>query len=177
MAYSFEMYFDKRSEEMLLRIQQKLKAGGLPSFMLAEGGRPHISLCVYDDLDPVRAEAALRGFCAKENRFKVRLDFIGTFISKENVVFVAPPLTDELRTIHLRFLQAFKDLEKSAWPHYLPGSWQPHCTMGLEISESEFGKVFTAIRENFQPMEATVESIGLVRFRPLELMFQYPLRA
>ena len=176
MGYAVEMFFDDHTEKILVHIQQRLKEKGLPSFMLAEGVKPHLSLCVYDDLDAVRAEALVKDFCARERRFKVFLGFFGTFVSGENVIFAAPVMNEPLRTIHLRFHQAFKETAKSAWPYYLPGNWQPHCTLAVELDEHEYLDVFKSIRDDFKPMEATLESIGLVKFRPVELVSEYPLQ-
>jgi 2'-5' RNA ligase len=175
MGFAVEMFFDEKSEENLFQLQHALKSHGLPSLMLEEGGRPHLSLGVYAELDTERADVLLKEFCARERRFKVFLGFLGTFISKENVIFTAPVMNDSLRTMHLRFHQAFKEFAKAAWPHYLPGNWQPHCTLAIDLADEDFVSVFSAIKEDFQPREATVASIGLVAFRPIELLSAYPL--
>lgn len=33
-----------------------------------------------------------------------------------------------------------------------------------------------SIRDDFKPMEATIESIGLVKFRPVELVSEYSVQ-
>jgi 2'-5' RNA ligase len=175
MGFAIEMFFDEQTEDALMDIQRRLQKKGLPAFMLAEGGRPHLSLCAYAELDAARADALLKEFCARERRFKVFLGFLGTFISKENVIFAAPAMNEPLRTIHLRFHQAFKEAVKSAWHPYLPGNWQPHCTLAIELAEQDYLNAFKAIREEFRPLEATVASIGLVAFRPIAQLSTYPL--
>jgi 2'-5' RNA ligase len=175
MGYAVEMFFDGRTEDTLTRLQHRLTEKGLPSPVVADGQKPHLSLCVYDDLDAGRTDVLLKEFCAQEKRFGLRLGILGTFLTTENVIFAAPALTEALRTMHLRFHRAFQELAGTAWSYYLPGNWQPHCTLAFELPEPQFHDVFRVIRNEFKPMEATIESIGLVRFKPTKILMEYEL--
>ncbi|MCK5155751.1 MAG: 2'-5' RNA ligase family protein [Spirochaetales bacterium] len=176
MGFAFEMFFDSKSEEKITSIWEKLIARNLPSFMLENNCKPHISLSVYNNLGIETAKKNLFKFCSEHNCFNLFLGFIGTFVSNENVIFIAPSMTENLINIHKDFHAKFSYLQDSGWDYYLPNKWQPHCTMAIEISKEQYINSFNTIRENFNPIEITVEAIGLVGFRPIKLIQEYKLK-
>ena len=90
MGFAFELYFDRQSEQVLRGIWRRLLAMGLLSVDLQDDAKPHISLSVCDDLDPSAGRLLVDELCVLRRRFRVQLGFIGTFMTGENVIFVAP---------------------------------------------------------------------------------------
>jgi 2'-5' RNA ligase len=174
-GYAFEMYFDTRSEQVLRAVWRKLQDKGLLSPDLQHEAKPHISLCVCDELSSRAIHPIIDAFCSARKRFSIALGFIGTFISDENVIFVAPNMTEELRQIHKDFHDSIGSVQMSVWEYYLPEKWQPHCTMALGIPESAYMEAFDTVRSSFKPLVVTIESIGLIKFRPVRHLHQSQL--
>ena len=84
-------------------------------------------------------------------------------------------MTEELRHIHQDFHDRLQARGFPAWEHYRPGSWQPHCTMAIGVAESAYLDAFATIRAGLRPLAATVESMGLVEFRPARLLHERSL--
>ena len=171
-GYAFEMYFDKRSEQVLRAVWQELRRKGLLSPDLQHDAKPHISLSVCDELGSPVIHQIIDEFCSVHKPFSLMMGFIGTFISNENVVFVAPNMTEELRQIHRDFHDRLRSVQMSVWEYYLPDKWQPHCTMATGIPESAYMEAFETVRSSFRPLMVTIESVGLIEFRPIRQLHQ-----
>jgi hypothetical protein len=176
MPFAFEMCFDGESDKKIMSIWEALVNNNLPSYMLEKMSKPHITLGIYDRMDIPEAGRLLSDFCGGHKKFSVFLAFIGTFISKENVIFVAPNMTNELGTIHENFHAIFSAHNKSSWFYYLPSVWQPHCSMAIEVPDKDYMRSFEVIRKSFQPMQVTIESIGLVEYFPINVLHEYALQ-
>ena len=136
MGYAFEIFFDSYSESALREVWQELSRHDLLSPGLQDDARPHMSLAVCDGLDIERSRLLLDDFCASHSRFELYLCFIGTFVSADNVVFVSPQMTERLRRIHEDLHISLGSQQPAMWGHYLPGTWQPHCTMTTDVAET-----------------------------------------
>jgi len=175
-SYAFELYLDERSEEALRTVWRALDGAGLLSPELKDDARPHVSLCVTDDIDLDVARRTIDHLCIGYNRLKLQLGVLGTFVTEQNVIFVAPTMTDELRRIHLELNELLHAKGAVVWDYYLPNRWLPHCTLATAVPESRYMEAFAAIRRAFVPLVATVESLGLVSFLPVKLLHVRPLR-
>ena len=131
MGYAFEMFFDNKSEKIIFDIWRKLQEDNLPSYMVDSNSRPHISLGVYEDINIENASEKLSAFCSNQKKIDLFLDFIGCFLSKQNVIFIAPTCTQELLQIHKKFHALFKEYSETAWIQYLPGI--PFLTVSLTV--------------------------------------------
>lgn len=175
MGYAFEMFFDAESENNIKELWTMLSKKKLSSYMLENGGKPHISLNVYNNLDIEIANKKLSFFCGNHKPFNVILCFPGSFISDDNVIFIAPIINENLLSIHSDFHTEFNDIKDQGWKFYLPNIWQPHCTIALKIPENLYLETFNEVRKNFMPFEATIQSIGIEEFTPSNILYEYKL--
>ena len=60
MRYAIEMYFDKETEEKIMRLAQKIADAGLSTKYLEWKTRPHVTLAVYNDIDVDRCAQLLQ---------------------------------------------------------------------------------------------------------------------
>jgi 2'-5' RNA ligase len=159
-SYSFEMYFDENSENKLKNMFQDLASLGAFPAVLKENRRYHITLAIYDSIDFEKSKKALEKFCMSHNQFKLNLDFIGLFTGKENVIFASPMITNDLIKIHQDFHKEFSWQKKLCWEHYIPESWQPHCSLTVTTQDAQFPEVLQIIRNKFRPIDVKIKSIG-----------------
>jgi 2'-5' RNA ligase len=91
---------------------------------------PHLTLALYDDIPLVRLRAGLRE--AFTGMPALRLTFTRLrFFDDPLVLWAEPSLSAALATAHAR-VHACVD-PRLCHPHYRPGAWVPHCTLGTEI--------------------------------------------
>jgi len=175
MPYSIEMHFDAESEARIRSLWDRMIESGLPSSMVEEIRKPHLSLIVYERIDAAAAGRLMSDISSCINRFPLRFVFIGAFKSPENVIFLGPVIDDSLFSVHKCVNGKFSEYEAQAWPCYLPNAWQPHCTVAMKIPNDRFIECCALIHESFQPFEAMVESIALAEFPPLKFLREIAL--
>lgn len=65
MAFAVELYMDRRADTAVREIWQSLAQAGIPSQPLSAGARPHVSLCLYESLDPNLFRKELEAFASQ----------------------------------------------------------------------------------------------------------------
>ncbi|QWW69740.1 2'-5' RNA ligase family protein [Rhizobium sp. WYJ-E13] len=138
---------------------------------------PHISLAVYDGLDPEPLFRALDRFSDGMRAPVVRLSSVGLFPGPAPVLFAAPVVSAELLALHRDFHAAVDSAGAACWPYYLPGNWVPHVTLGEQLTPEEAGAAISGAMGLWQPMSASLHRISLVAFHPVELLWHRQLPA
>lgn len=136
---------------------------------------PHITLAVYDGLDPEPLAKTLERFSADMTTPGVTLSSIGLFPGPASVLFAAPVVSAELLALHRDFHAAAASAGAACWPHYLPGNWVPHVTLGEQLSPEEAGMAISGAMGLWQPVAASLHRISLVAFHPVELLWHRQL--
>lgn len=176
MKYALNLYFNKQAEAEILNIWESLAVLGSGKCMSCYNGRPHITLAIYDKLSLDMARKRLKELAEEISSFKLKLIQIGIFPHNKGAIFLAPNLIDELFYIHRQIHRLFQDYEEQGSDYYKPQAWYPHCTLSLETPLDEIPKVLGHILKIFRPIEATIESIGIVSLEPIEYIFETPLK-
>ena len=172
MGFAVEMYFDDPSEQA---IRKMWAAAG--SSLLEMNAAPHISLSLHEDVDTARMDRLLREFTARTPCLPVSFPALGSFLSPEGVIYLAPAVTEPLLGLHRAFHQALDEAGIPSHPYYRPGGWMPHCTVDMNLSADELQRKFSVCRE-FPPLiGAKVVSIGLISYQPVVDLFRHPLKA
>lgn len=96
--------------------------------------------------------------CAETKAIDIRLDHIGLF--GLNVLFIEPNMNFELQRLQQRF---FADCGNG---YHL---WTPHATILIDESET-IQEALPILAENFKPLHAKIQSIGLYTFSPTRLI-------
>lgn len=167
MPYAVELLFDNKTENYIYDIWKELHRTGLNRYMLDSGGKPHITLSIYKTVDYSNFEKRLKLFFKNVNPFTLTLASIGVFPESRGAVFLALTVTDQLLDIHRRFHDAFGDYDELAWDFYKPGKWVPHCTISVDTNHNTAMKVVDYMVERFRPMDIRIESVVIVKFRPI----------
>ena len=166
MPYAVELYFNAEMEEAVRRVWRALDQAGLPSLAaLGEESRPHLSLAVHSDqLRVADLLPRLQVFAVSQPMAQLSLASIATFPTEEGVLFLSPPVTADLLTMHAAYHHTFRDLRDLTNAYYHPGQWLPHCTLAIDLPRAEVGRaVQTCLAEMSQPLEGWVEQIAVLR--------------
>lgn len=175
MGLAVELFFDDKSERIVREMWQALAERDIAPFLWESGSRPHVTLTVFDDADVAELEARVASFARTTPAFRMSFSSIGTFSTDEGVVFLAPKPSEILLRRHRDFQQTLGAFRPQQWPYYAPELWVPHCTMVLEAGRAKAIEAIAALQDLFRPFEATVESVGVVEFRPIRHLRTYSL--
>jgi 2'-5' RNA ligase len=159
---------DSRADAAVRELWQSLFQAGIPSQPLSAGARPHISLCLYESLDPGLFRKKLEAFASQAAPLYFLLESVGSFPSADGVVFLAPHPSDPLLDLHRRFHKDFEGYVSTASRHYLPGYWKPHCTLAQKLSSDQVGQAIAVCRRAALPIRGQFTQIGLIEYRPIK---------
>ncbi|MDR6551879.1 2'-5' RNA ligase family protein [Paenibacillus qinlingensis] len=175
MAFAIELFFDCASTSQIMDTWTNLSEQGTGSYLIDSGSQPHITLAVFNTLDVNNISSYLNQVSQDMGVFSLHLNSVGTFLTDEGTVFLAPVVTEKLLYIHRIIHELTNEYDEKKWDYYLPGKWVPHCTMATNNSK-EFGiKALEIIKERFRPMDVIIERIGLVEFRPIKKHSEFTL--
>ena len=176
MSYAINMYFNQEAEETIVNLWEKLSLLNMGKCMSCANGRPHLTLAIYNDLDLGKAEGKLKALAEVTSIFQLKFIQVGIFPRNKGTIFLAPNLSDDLFHVHRHLHDSLRLWEEYGWDYYKPQAWYPHCTLSIETSIEEIPKVLEAILEDFQPIEAMIESMGIVSLEPIEYLCEIPLK-
>jgi hypothetical protein len=136
-ALALELCFDAAGERRVRETWAVLDAAGFVSLGSLPGTAnvPHISLAVFDGGDAERIGAALNPLLAAAAPVAVQLNHLGYFAAPQTVLFLGVAPTEELLRLHGACWASLGRLAPAPWPLYAPGSWVPHCTLAMPVSD------------------------------------------
>jgi 2'-5' RNA ligase len=152
----------------------RLADEGVSDSMAALGYRPHLTLAIATDVDVPAAIRALERFAATHAALAVPFVGIGAFLAPARVLWAAPRVDRALLDLQAALHET---LAWPAHPHYASGTWVPHCTLAEDLSAEAFAHAARLMADHWQPTTAMLDRIELVRFRPVEILWQQPLRS
>ena len=75
-------------------------------------------------------------------------------------LFLAPGRTAPLLAVHVRLNDVLQERGIVQWPHYLPGSWVPHCTLAMNVTPAELSAA-AGMLAGFRQIQAEVAEVGI----------------
>ena len=137
--------------------------------MRALGYAPHFTFAIYDadDIDETTRKNALDQAVQGQTELRVVFDRIGVFAGSPLVLWADPGAHNSLREMH----NAIHDVIDPTLcrPHYRPGFWVPHCTLGMNIRQDRRAEA-EAFAQSFRgPIEAVFDVVDCVTFPPLRV--------
>jgi 2'-5' RNA ligase len=130
LVVAIEIDFQPPTEAALIDLWDRLRAAGHPT--PGGPGPPHVSLAAGLGLATpshvADLEAAVRASLNSAPSALV-LDHVGVFPGQEQVVYLAPAVTNELLDWHGALWPAAQRALADPIAYYAPRNWTPHCTM------------------------------------------------
>ena len=163
MLYAVELYFDKETEEKIMRLPQGIAEKGLSTRYLEWKTRPHITLGLFNNIDLEKCDTLLEEFTKQVKSLPAHLSSIGVF-NNSRCIFLSPVVTRELLQLHLNFHDTFSFCDHSGYEYYLPDIWAPHCTVMLGNSDDDnaFYEAAKHVIENYEVLHGLFCEISFV---------------
>lgn len=160
--YAVEFVFDEASQIKINKIRKLLSFSGVHDEAVKLN---HISIADFETDDLSELKVKVKEFASTIKKFKICLATVGTFMTKENVLFLQPIMTDELMELHKKFLDSMKDFNGKANEYYNHNKWVPHCTIAIRLSDEELLKGFEVLKSiTFLPIEVTIDKIEILNY-------------
>ena len=160
--YAIELVFDEESQKKINNIRKLLSSNGIHDEAVPTN---HVSIADFETDNLELLKEKVKEFANRVHKFKLNLSTVGTFMTKENVIFLQPVMTDELMNLHKKFINSMKDLNGKANEYYNHNKWVPHCTIAIRLSDEELIKGFEILKStSFLPLEVTVDKIDILNY-------------
>jgi 2'-5' RNA ligase len=169
-GYAVELFIKLDESESIQRLFKETN-----SILADIDTRPHISLAVFDEVDIPKLCIILHDFAARLEPLTLRFSSIGLFPGTENIVFLAPVVTELLISAHAMLHRYLADADMKCHSHYLPGTWVPHCTITAEEPLEKSIESIQKIHSAQVLGEYSFESVHLIKFRPVVSLASFQL--
>lgn len=177
MRYAVFLKFNMSAENALQNLRKNLAqtVKGVPGIEGKMG--PHLTLAVFDSDEQNAILETFQKFAKTCEPITLNLDRIDNFNSRFKVLFVAPANSPKLQTQYERCHDLFSRTA-TMMPAYQDGQkWSPHITLTKGIRGLIFERAKNFAENNWAPIDATTQSIGLINVqRPLEVLKEKPLK-
>ncbi len=133
------------------------------------GYPPHLTLAIYDTDDVSEALRTRALDCAAAGQAELRLSFnrIGMFTGPSLVLWLDPEPKEPLWRMHQTVHAVIGPAQ--CRPHYRPGAWVPHCTLGMAIPAERQDAAIAFGRSFRGGLQATFDVLDCVTFPPLRI--------
>jgi 2'-5' RNA ligase len=145
---------------------------GVPS-MAALDYPPHITLAVYLDIDPDLLKGALRRVFMEGQAQRLTFTHL-RFFDNDPLVLWADPLPSPTLALAHATIHTCIDPAK-CHPHYRPGAWIPHCTLGTQIKEEHRAEAIAFTTRSIESFDVLFDVADCVSFPPVAVIEEHVL--
>ncbi len=174
-GFAIQLYFDSKTEKQIFAFRESVYQLGITPVLGKMGDRPHVTFAVFGQEDAENLIRITHEFSLGMKVFDVELAAIGVFPTSDNVVYLTPVPSLQLITTHAAFHQVLQREKINPSKYYLPGRWVPHCTLEFEQPDDQYYRSIELFKKNFSPIRGQFAELGVVAFRPIEYLAEYPL--
>lgn len=170
MALAINIRADGNSAHAIERLWDQAGAFETRPSMRALGYRPHFTFAIYDGpaIDQETAWNAMLAAISGETQLRIAFKRIRWFEGSPLVLWAEPALDEALARIH-RAVSAAID-PAHCRPHYRPGAWTPHCTLGTAIAEERRDDAIAFARAFDRSIDVTFDVADCVVFPPVRIV-------
>ena len=161
MAIGVSAWFDEESELHIRAIWQCLHEQKINSTLHLGPYRPHITFGINDQLNVNEFVGTLSEELKGNGPFPFILPSIGIF-SEPLAGFLNVTVTGQLLKVHSIIHKAMAAHGADPVPYYLPGRWNPHCTLAPDMSKEKLPD-FARYAAGLQlPIKGMINRIGVI---------------
>jgi len=172
MPFAIELALDRESAAAVRTLWRRLAEAGI-RFMATSGADPHVSLGIWDSLEVEPAIAEVTALAPATAPVPLTFTAVRTFGAE--VVYLALAPSPRLVDLQARVQARIGALGRRGWPHYAPAAWVPHCTLAMDLGSVSAATALALAAELPLPLDARLDRVGIVEFRPVRERFSRPL--
>jgi 2'-5' RNA ligase len=160
MALAVCLLLDRRSEQQVRGLWQRLEQAGVPSLASHTHGRhlPHLSLAVLRTYDADKVAAAVENLPSADVT-ALYFDALGLF--RRGRCWLVPSVTAGLVRRQEAVVEAVRDTGADLHRHYEPGLWVPHFTIAPRVRLGSLPEV-AALVYDVLPLQVLADRAALV---------------
>lgn len=164
MGFAISFRSDHPSAEVIRTLWGEVERFEDEPSMALLGYPPHVTLAIYegDAVSEEQVRAALEHASRQLGALTLTFDAIGTFGDPPAVLWAAPRPSLSLADAHAAIHDAIDPRHCRA--HYRPGSWVPHCTLGMQIRADQTKAVLSFAAAFRGPIDVIFEALDCVAF-------------
>lgn len=174
MAYSINLECRNVTAGPLRAWSRKVSEFENSPSVAASNYHPHITLGIYDDIDPQTPCEHLDAVFRTQRRIVVdfgRLRFVNAV---PGVVWIEPELSSELYGLHAAIHNRIDP--GLCRQHYRPGQWIPHCTLGYHVTASRRAEAQSFATKTAISFQTTFDFASCVSSHPIEIIRECELQ-
>lgn len=171
MPFGLQLDVDAETEASLTRLAKRLEAIGDLETVHGIGDCHHLSLGVWQDLPVRRFIADAERFANSMGVMALQIESVGMFPGEQNVLFLAPVVSEELLALHQRCHAALAAYDATLWEHYRLSRWVPHVTLAMNVHPAVLPQVMSIVTEGWTPRIVQLPAVRIIGFRPVVTEF------
>jgi len=175
MALAINIRADNESAGEIERLWDQVAAFEVEPSMRTLGYRPHFTFAIYDGPEIAEKTAwdVMLAAIGSETRLPIAFKRIRWFEGSPLVLWAEPEADETLARIH-RAISAAID-PAHCRPHYRPGAWTPHCTLGTAIADERRDAAIAFARAFDRRIEVLFDVADCVVFPPVRIIAERKL--
>lgn len=137
--------------------------------------RPHLTFAIYDspEIEEKTAWEAMQSATVGGAQLPIAFRRIRWFVGPPLILWAEPEANETLGRWHASISAAIDPAH--CRPHYRPGAWTPHCTLGTRIADGK-SKDAIAFAQSFDRLiEVMFDVVDCVVFPPVRVVAQREL--
>ena len=176
MLFALVMFFDKETEKIIYGYLEDLKRNNISTYLMDMESRPHITIGIYNDIDPDDCVRKLEIFCANIREFDLTISSLGIFVRPKPCVFLAPVVNRMILDLHEELQNLYKSLDNEGYEFYMCNHWVPHCAIDISIDMDKIRRSADCLMKSFMPVSCKVVGMGWVEIsKPVRYLNEYGL--
>jgi 2'-5' RNA ligase len=175
MAIAINIRADGPSASEVERLWDQVAAFEDEPSMRALGYRPHFTFAIYDspEIEEKTAWEAMMRAVANEAPLRVEFKRIRWFVGSPLVLWAEPTTDQVLARWHASISETIDPAH--CRPHYRPGAWRPHCTLGARIVDAKKDDAIAFARSFDRRFTVLFDVVDCVAFPPVRVIAEQRL--
>lgn len=175
MALAINIRADNRSAGEIELLWDQVAAFEIEPSMRALGYRPHFTFAIYDSpaIDETTAWHAMQAAVADEPQLRIEFKRIRWFEGSPLVLWAEPEVNETLARIHGIISVAIDPAH--CRPHYRPGAWTAHCTLGTAIADERRDDAMAFAQAFDRNIEVLFDVVDCIAFPPVRIIAERKL--
>ncbi|WBL80038.1 2'-5' RNA ligase family protein [Bradyrhizobium xenonodulans] len=170
MALAINIRADNDSAGEIERLWDQVAVFEAEPSMRALGYRPHLTFAIYDSpaADEKAAWDVMLAATSGQTQLRIRFKRIRWFEGSPLVLWAEPEVDETLARIHAAISAAIDPAH--CRPHYRPGAWTPHCTLGTAVADERRDDAMAFAQAFDRNIEVLFDVVDCVAFPPVRII-------